>query len=81
VKTQPLKPLPGDVWLTDLGGYVLVVGVDGSHVVTCPVAVRPDGSVVAHPRGRKAERILLTAFSRGLYRYAGVAKAQTAVTS
>jgi hypothetical protein len=67
--------------MTATGGYVLVAGIDGSHVVTCPVTVRLDGSVVAHPRGRKAERTLLTAFTRGPYRYAGVAKARTAVAS
>lgn len=79
--TKPLKPVAGDIWLTDRGGYVLVAGADRSHAVVCPVAVRPDGSVVAHPRGRKADRILLTAFSRGPYRYVGAAKARTAVAS
>ncbi|MFF5445423.1 hypothetical protein [Streptomyces sp. NPDC012888] len=72
---RTVKPAPGDIWQTDLGGYVLVAGVDSGHVVACPVAVLPDGSVIAYPRGRKAERLLLTAFSRGRYQYIGVAKA------
>lgn len=76
---QTLKPLPGDLWLDRLGGYLLVAGVGRTHGVVCPVAVRPDGSVVAHPRGRKAQQVLLAAFSRGPYRYAGVAKARTTV--
>lgn len=75
MKTIP-KPIPGDIWQTDQGGYVLVAGFDGSHVTVCPVAVR-SGVVVAHPRGRKAEQVLLPAFLRG--RYVGVAKARTVV--
>lgn len=77
MKTKTLKPAPGDIWQTDGGGHVLVAGFDGIHVTVCSVAVRPDGSVVAHPRGRKAEQVLLPAFLRG--RYVGVAKARTVV--
>ncbi|MFD4912787.1 hypothetical protein ACFWNR_06140 [Streptomyces virginiae] len=75
------NPIPGDIWQTDQGGYVLVAGVDSSHVTVCSVAVRRDDTVVAHPRGRKAERLLRTVFSRGQYRYRGVAKAPKAVAS
>lgn len=71
------KPAPGDIWKSADGGHVLVAGMDGSHVVVCSVAVR-EGHVVAHPRGRKAVRVLSTAFSGGVYRYAGVAKARLA---
>lgn len=76
---KPLTPTAGDVWLTEEGTYVLVAGADRTHAVTCPVALRPDGSVVAHPRGRKAEQVLLSWFSQGPYRYVGVAKPRTAV--
>jgi len=77
---MPLTPTAGEIWLTEQGSYVLIAGADRTHAVTCPVAIRPDGSVVAHPRGRKAEQVLLTAFSQGPYRFVGVAKPRTAVT-
>lgn len=73
------KPTPGDIWQTDQGSYVLVAGVDSSHVTVCSIAIRQDDTVVAHPRGRKADRLLRTVFSRGLYEYVGVAKAPKAV--
>ncbi|MCY0916969.1 hypothetical protein OS965_02110 [Streptomyces sp. H27-G5] len=75
MKTKTPKPAPGDIWETSDGGLVLVAGMDGSHVTFCSVAIRRDGSVVAHPRGRKAERVLLPKFACG--RYVGVAKART----
>ncbi|MEV6580193.1 hypothetical protein AB0M92_18745 [Streptomyces sp. NPDC051582] len=78
--TKPLTPAAGEIWMTEQGAYVLVAGADRTHAVTCPVAILPDGSVVAHPRGRKAGQVLLASFSSGPYRYVSVAKARTAVT-
>jgi len=67
-------PAPGEIWQTADGTHALVAGVDGSHVVACSVAVWPDGTVTAHPRGRKAERVLLPEFRRGRFVAKAVAR-------
>lgn len=70
------KPSPGEIWYhAQEGAHFLVAGADRTHAVVCQVAIRRDGHPVAHPRGRKADRVLVRDFTNGLYEYIGTAKA------
>ncbi|MFE3583744.1 hypothetical protein [Streptomyces vinaceus] len=70
------KPAAGQIWYdTEEGTHVLLAGADRTHAAACRVAIRRNGQPIAHPRGRKAERILVRDFTNGQYEYVVTAKA------
>ncbi|MEU3903255.1 hypothetical protein AB0F20_05500 [Streptomyces goshikiensis] len=70
------KITAGQIWYqAETGDHFLVAGADRTHVVVCQVAVRRDGHPVAHPRGRKADRILARDFDGQLFEYVTTATA------